>query len=177
MVDGCADTTYTAAFTNLTIPLGETCSMFKTSRTGSMLHMPCYGTVSNETVACTDYVFDDSEFLDTAVTEFHLVCGEKWQQSVISSVYMIGVLFGSFGFGLISDKYGRRSVYYWAPLVGAVFALMIAFADNVAMFAAGSFFVATCCTGLYLVGFILGVEMVGDKYRVWCANGYQVMRK
>lgn len=51
---------------------------------------------------------------------------------------------------------------------------MIAFSENMAMFAVGSFFVAACSVGLYLVGYILGVELVGGKYRVWCANGYQV---
>lgn len=40
-------------------------------------------------------------------------------------------------------RYGRKSVFYWLPLVASLFSLLIVFARNIVMFAIGNFIVGT----------------------------------
>ena len=44
---------------------------------------------------------------DSIVTEFGFTCGQKYVKSIIGAIYMVGVLIGSFGFGILSDRFGR----------------------------------------------------------------------
>lgn len=53
--------------------------------------------------------------------------------------------------------------------------LGLAFSPNIVVFSIANMVIAICTTGLYMIGFILGVEYIGSKYRTWCANGYQIV--
>lgn len=72
-INGCLDTMYEANFTTLMIPKDEKradkmCSIFNTTQTGALGSAACFGTVTNE-ISCTKYVYDQSQFINTAVSE------------------------------------------------------------------------------------------------------------
>ena len=38
-----------------------------------------------------------------------IVLFSSWQRDIYSALYMLGMLFGSYFFGWVSDKYGRKN--------------------------------------------------------------------
>ena len=56
---------------------------------------------------CNFRVFDQTTYTDTVVSEWDLVCENKWIDPVISSIYLSGNFFGALFFGPLSDKIGR----------------------------------------------------------------------
>ena len=56
---------------------------------------------------CDVRVFDQTTYTDTVVSEWDLVCENKWMDPIISSIYLSGNFFGALIFGPLSDKIGR----------------------------------------------------------------------
>ena len=56
---------------------------------------------------CEVRVFDQTTYTDTVVSEWDLVCENKWMDPIISSIYLSGNFFGALIFGPLSDKIGR----------------------------------------------------------------------
>jgi len=54
------------------------------------------------------YVFDQSMFTETVISEYNLVCDMSYVNVLGTSVYFIGNFFGSLAFGNFADKYGRK---------------------------------------------------------------------
>ena len=59
------------------------------------------------TTDCNARVFDQTTYTDTVVSEWDLVCENKWMDPIISSIYLSGNFFGALIFGPLSDKIGR----------------------------------------------------------------------
>ena len=56
---------------------------------------------------CDVRVFDQTTYTDTVVSEWDLVCENKWMDPIISSIYLSGNFFGALIFGPLSNKIGR----------------------------------------------------------------------
>ncbi len=96
------------------------------------------------------WVFDQSLFPVTAVTDFVMVCGDDWKRSTAQSLYMFGMLVGSFAFGSFADHAGRRAALVTAAamlaIAGTVCALLPANPTVFPAFAAMRFVDAEPCT-------------------------------
>ena len=78
------------------------------------------------TEPCRRWDWDRSTWPETVVSQFSLVqadqqggpvqcvvlqvCGRDYWRSMSQSLYMVGVMVGSFGSGILSDKFGRKRV-------------------------------------------------------------------
>lgn len=92
-----------------------------------------YGNSTNdvrEILDCTDYVWSASKVESSAVKSFELVCDRATLRASADSMMMIGVLIGSYIFGDLSDKYGRRPTFMLALLIQVVFGLITAIAPE-----------------------------------------------
>ncbi|XP_003798746.1 solute carrier family 22 member 6 isoform X2 [Otolemur garnettii] len=92
------------------------------------------GTEANSTGAtepCTNgWIYDNSTFPSTIVTEWDLVCSHRALRQLAQSLYMVGVLLGAMMFGYLADRLGRRKVLILNYLQTAVSGTCAAFAPN-----------------------------------------------
>ncbi|XP_032215138.1 solute carrier family 22 member 10 isoform X2 [Mustela erminea] len=98
-----------------------------------LLHLN--GSVTNMTEpdkeTCLDgWVYDQSSFPSTIVTEWDLVCNYQSQKSVVQSLFMAGMLVGGLIGGHLSDRFGRKLILRWCLLQLTVVGTSAAFVSN-----------------------------------------------
>ena len=68
----------------------------------------CPSEFSDDQVTCEDvtsvWLYDSFEMRQTGVTEWDLVCDRLWVIGMVSSLYMVGLMVGSFVVGFFSDR-------------------------------------------------------------------------
>ena len=137
-----------------------------------------------ETMGCQNgWIFDKTTFGSSAVMEWNLVCDDKEMRATAQSIFMVGVLIGSYVFGYLSDKFGRKVSFFISLIVIAVFGILSGLVTDYWSFVLLRCVVGACTSGVFLVAYVLAMEMVGPKYRVMAGTlcqyyytfGYLVM--
>ncbi|XP_036403100.1 solute carrier family 22 member 7-like [Megalops cyprinoides] len=113
------------------------------------------------------WVYDTSTFTSTLATEWDLVCEKKGMTKATATIFFIGVMCGAALFGILSDRYGRRSMLLVAYLSSIVFALASAFSTSYVMFAILRFFTGFSLTGISIISIVLSVEWFDIKHRTF----------
>ncbi|KAJ4922631.1 hypothetical protein JOQ06_024752 [Pogonophryne albipinna] len=176
-----ANVNLTAAWRNRSIPLEldsnsgalvpSKCSRY---RLGDVLSLSDRGflpgvdvNMSNvPTESCLDgWEYDQSVYISTIITEWDLVCDDRWKNPLTSSIFFCGVLTGSFVSGQLSDRYGRKIVLFVTMAVQTVFTLIMVFAPSWPVFCALFFIVGMGQISNYVAGFVLGTEILSPKVR------------
>ncbi|XP_061606956.1 solute carrier family 22 member 4-like isoform X2 [Phyllopteryx taeniolatus] len=116
---------------------------------------------------CVDgWVYGTEVYQSTVVSEFDLVCSQRWKQPFTATIFFLGVLVGSFFSGVLADRFGRKVVLFSTIMIQAVFTLVQIAAPSWEVFC---FFLF--CSGLgnisnYVSCFILGTEILTGNARV-----------
>uniref|UniRef100_A0A672FGU9 Solute carrier family 22 member 6 n=1 Tax=Salarias fasciatus TaxID=181472 RepID=A0A672FGU9_SALFA len=119
-----------------------------------------------ETEECVDgWTFDRSEFLETTVSEWGLVCSLRPLKQMIQTIYMGGVLAGAIIFGGLSDRYGRRSVLIWSYFQLVVLGCCSALSPTYTAYCVFRFLSGMAVSGVILNGASLKVEWIPTKQR------------
>ena len=122
---------------------------------------------AGDEVGCDDgWIFDRSTFGSSAVMEWQLVCGNKGMRATAQSVFMVGVLIGSYFFGWLSDKLGRKISFFVSVVIMAVFGIVSGLVPDYWSFIILRCVVGATTSGVFLVAYVLAMEMVGPRYRV-----------
>ncbi|BFZ25234.1 hypothetical protein BsWGS_28273 [Bradybaena similaris] len=116
---------------------------------------------------CSSWVYDQSEYLDTAVAEFNIVCEDKIYKSHGNMVGFAGALFGCISMGIIADVIGRKN--------GIMLSLLIQFVTSLAVFLAPSYQFMVAFRGvagiasysLFAISASMGIELVGPSKRTF----------
>ena len=100
-----------------------------------------------------------------------MVCDSQWQISFAQSLYMGGMLVGSFIFGTLADWIGRRPTLVLTSLLlalsGSICALLPSSASMYWAFASLRFLMGMGHVGTFMLAFTLSVEYVGPKKRTF----------
>ncbi|XP_060648114.1 organic cation transporter-like protein [Drosophila nasuta] len=116
---------------------------------------------------CTRYIYDQSKYLNSAYTEFDLVCGRKFLASTSESIFMLGVLLGSIIFGQLSDKYGRKPIFFASLVIQVIFGVVAGIAPEYFTYTIARLIVGATTSGVFLVAYVIAMEMVGPSKRLY----------
>ncbi|KAG1691498.1 Organic cation transporter protein [Nymphon striatum] len=127
----------------------------------------------NRTVSeksCSSWAYDKSFWKETIVSDWNLVCDKSVLVTVISSVYMAGMMFGLLIIPQFSDRFGRKPVILIVLLVCFVSTLGLTFSPNIIIFSVLRFVIAaTDIPGTSMI-FIMGQECLSERNRALWGN-------
>ncbi|XP_072021441.1 organic cation transporter protein-like [Amphiura filiformis] len=130
---------------------------------------------TNDTLECDEgWLYDTSQYSNTVVIEYDLVCKTSGIVNLAQSIYFVGVLVGSIGFGMLGDWIGRYYAYFIATGLFLVAGIATAFAPNFTVFIVLRFFVGAAALGTFISAFTLGTEFVGPSKRTITGIGMQL---
>ncbi|CAH1241763.1 SLC22A5 [Branchiostoma lanceolatum] len=109
--------------------------------------------------------YDTSRFKTSVTMEHDLVCGRKWMGSLAQSIFMVGVLLGAVIFGDLSDRFGRKKIYFLSLFIMLVFGVSTAFAHNYWLFVFLRMIIGATNSGVFLTAFVLASELVSPDHR------------
>ncbi|KAK3097006.1 hypothetical protein FSP39_005540 [Pinctada imbricata] len=126
---------------------------------------PCHIMTNGSRRTCDDWVFDDSVFSNTIISQFSLVCEKKLSNSHAVATYFIGQMASPFLLIPIGDIIGRRLLA--CITLTLVFAVNIAmpFSNSLALFAVFRFLDGLLAASLYTTSFVIGIELLGALKR------------
>ncbi|KAJ8383083.1 hypothetical protein SKAU_G00038610 [Synaphobranchus kaupii] len=122
---------------------------------------------SNETERCLDgWDYSTEQYISTITTEWNLVCGDAWKVPFSVSVFFMGVLTGSFVTGHLSDRFGRKSLFFLTMAVQTIFSLIQVVSVSWEMLVILFFFNGMGQMSNYITALILGNELLGESSRL-----------
>ncbi|XP_013413256.1 organic cation transporter protein [Lingula anatina] len=104
----------------------------------------------------------------SVISEWNLLCSEKYIGTLITTIQMIGVLGGAIVIGQLGDTFGRKMIYFATIALNSVFGTVMAFASSWQLFAACRFMNGFCMGGLLNINYIWPMEFVGPRWRTFC---------
>ncbi|XP_070830884.1 organic cation/carnitine transporter 2-like [Chaetodon trifascialis] len=123
--------------------------------------------LDNDTEQCVDgWVYSTEIYTATIVSEWDLVCDSAWKVPFSTSVYFVGVLSGSFICGHLSDRFGRKTVFFLTMILQAVITLVQAASVSWVMFCVFNFLRGIGQISNYMASLVLGSEMLSPSARV-----------
>uniref|UniRef100_A0A3P8TXY5 Major facilitator superfamily (MFS) profile domain-containing protein n=1 Tax=Amphiprion percula TaxID=161767 RepID=A0A3P8TXY5_AMPPE len=119
---------------------------------------------------CVDgWSYSKDIYESTVVSEFDLVCSDQWKRPFTTLIFFLGVVFGSFFSGQLSDRYGRKLVLFVTMAVQTVFVFVQAFATSWVVF-----IILLFINGLaqinYLAALVLGAEVLTGNERIFFSS-------
>lgn len=69
---------------------------------------------------------------------------------------MIGIMIGSILFGDLSDRFGRRPIFFLSLVLQVVFGILAGIAPDYWTFVIARLVVGSSTSGIFLVGYVIG---------------------
>lgn len=123
---------------------------------------------------CKKFVYDTKTYHTTTTAEWDLVCDKAWLRTTGDSLFMVGVMLGSIIFGSLSDKYGRRPIFFLSLVIQLVGGILVAIAPEYISYVTLRLIVGSTTSGVFLVAYVIALEMVGPKKRLVAGVGCQL---
>ncbi|XP_012543888.2 organic cation transporter protein [Bombyx mori] len=123
---------------------------------------------------CDSPAYNTSLFTRTIVTEWNLICEKSFLKDITQTLFQFGVLFGSLVFGIISDRYGRKSTLITSVVLEVITGIMSSFMPDFWSFTIIRMILGISVGGIMVVGFVIVMEYVGNDIRYVISALYHV---
>ncbi|KAJ6636135.1 Solute carrier family 22 member 6-A [Pseudolycoriella hygida] len=118
----------------------------------------------SKVVHCHQFVYSTDSL--TILNDFNLACGNAWKLTTVGSMKNIAEVVILPVTGIISDRFGRKSLLIGSLFLSGISGVITSFSINYWMYATMEFVTSMCAAGIYMAVFILGMELVGANKRV-----------
>lgn len=122
-------------------------------------------------ILCDRWSFDNPEnerLMNSLTIEQSLICDRDWLRSLSNSMYFVGATFGLLFWGIISDRYGRKTAYVFSHFVSLIFGFWALFADSMC-----TYILLRSINAFGMIGELIPrsiqVEIVATEYRFVCS--------
>lgn len=129
-------------------------------------HSKCFMLVDGEKTSCSAYIYDHTKYKTSAAMEWNMVCERAYMRATSDALFMVGVMLGSIGFGELSDRYGRKLIFFISLVIQVIFGLLAAVAPEFWSFTITRLVVGATTSGVFLVAYVIAMEMVGPSKRL-----------
>jgi len=116
---------------------------------------------------CIDYEFDHSFWESTMVTEWDLVCEKTWLKTVAKMLLFTGFALGSFGSGLVSDRFGRKVAIWSSSVTMLVFGVITSFVPWFPVFVFTWWVTGTMAIACYTAAFVWTMEVAAGNWKIY----------
>ncbi|XP_021362890.1 organic cation transporter protein-like [Mizuhopecten yessoensis] len=116
-------------------------------------------------VKCHEWVYSDSVFKETFTSKFNIVCNDTFLIPLVKSMYIVGKFVGACVFGNLSDAIGRKITFFVAIMMMFGLTFGMSWSSSYTMFAVIMTAIGATTQGIFPVGFVLGLELVGPSKR------------
>lgn len=100
--------------------------------------------------------------------EQNLICDREWLKSLSNSMYFVGATLGLLFWGVISDKYGRKTAYVCSHFVTLIFGFSALFANSMT-----TYIMLRAINSFGMIGELIPrsiqLEIVATEYRFVCS--------
>ncbi|KAJ6638868.1 Organic cation transporter protein, partial [Pseudolycoriella hygida] len=111
-----------------------------------------------------DYFYNEG---NSIVSEWDLVCENSFWRSTVQAAVSAGKFMGATSFGIISDKFGRKTAFSIGALVHIVGSILTTVSTWYWFFLIGRFMLGLATGALFYAAFALLTENIGIKPRSW----------
>ena len=128
-------------------------------------------------IKCVEWIYDDSLYGQTTVTDWNLVCLKSHLKAVTQNAFILGTGCSLFT-GILSDKFGRRSALIILVTLMVLVLNITQFLMHTAalnsnqkfiLFTISRFFQGVAQT-MYSISYVLLLEITGPQHRVTAGN-------
>lgn len=118
-----------------------------------------------DTKPCEKWVYDNSFYKSSTVTEWDMVCTDSWMRATADALFMVGVMLGSIIFGDLADRYGRLPIFFASLVLQEIFGVLVAISPEYITYSISRLIVGATTSGVFLVAYVIALEMVGPSKR------------
>ncbi|XP_042294653.1 putative solute carrier family 22 member 31 [Sceloporus undulatus] len=102
----------------------------------------------------------------TVVTQWDLVCSNRWKVPLEEATFLLGWLLGFLGFGSTCDRLGRRTTFVFSLMLSVPLGITVSLALNYVMFSLAHMLFGAVLAGAFLSLYVARLELCDPPQRL-----------
>ena len=131
-------------------------------------------TFSDSTTKCEEFIYDKTYFDETLSTRLNLVCDNQSYRSLLGTILIIGLLFGSLIGGRLGDQFGRKKACFGAIATIVPVTIIAGHVESYYAYAVLHFITMGCLPIIWVNTYVYSTEIFTPKWRYIFIGLYEI---